>query len=207
MSGNWGSEFGGVIGDGYTETYSNRLLQFVRHGTNFAAFVQIFATRTENIINAIEDIRAAFDIDVAVGEQLTRLGQILQLPRFGLEDERYRILLKVQIELILSSQSTTPQLLRIVDLVTGFPPDSYAEYYPMAFEIGATVSADEVGLLISLLLKAKAAAYGMTIIASESDSVALICDYTEASQVADNETTIGYDSTDDGDDLAYEHVL
>jgi hypothetical protein len=162
---------------GLPGTAADRLLMFVRN-VKFKALAGIFATRTANLLAAIEAVRTAFDIDSATGVQLRRLGEILQRPWYGETDDRYRLLLKIQIELILSSAGTTPTIMRIVDLFTGEAPTEYSENYPMAYVIGAQVGNDveDRDLLLQLLRDATCAAYGATVVMHDAD--ALILDST-----------------------------
>jgi hypothetical protein len=51
----------------------------------------------------LDDIKNAFDVETAVGEQLDYLGEIVGIPRREFTDDRYRTFVKIQIDLILSS--------------------------------------------------------------------------------------------------------
>lgn len=55
-------------------------------------------------IDTAEDVAAGFDLTTAIGAQLDVIGRIVGLPREGYGDARYRTLLGIQIELILSSR-------------------------------------------------------------------------------------------------------
>lgn len=182
----WGSEWGSLWGDlgGDAATFADRLLMFVRGGPNFQALVGTFATRTVNLTNICERIRESFDVETGYGEQLDRLGAILQRPRNGASDTRYRVLLQIQIELILSSTGTTPRILRIVDLFSGTAagPVHYADQPPMGFEVSAVLDDDDASDLVALLGEASGAAYGVTLVAL--DEGYLVADYTPASPVA-----------------------
>lgn len=185
----------------------DRIIMFVR-GPRFKALVEALASRTDALLEVSEDIVEAFDIDTAVGVQLDRLGELLQRPRYGASDDRYRTLLKIQVELVLSSQGTTPTIMRIVELFTGEPPSSYSEHYPMAFEIGAELpDVEDTDLLLQILREATSAAYGVTLL--WHDDEALILDYTDADPV-DDAGTLDYtdvDTVSGAGTLGYEHVL
>ena len=168
----------GVIYYGATGQFpaAARLLHFVRN-TRFVALVEALALRTDTQRFMALDVTGAFDVDNGVGAQLDRIGGILQLDRIaGATDSRYRTLLRIQIELILSSGGTTNTIQRIVELYTGTAPTSYTEQYPMGYTIGAVVgtSAEAVELL-TLLGRATAAAYGYALVATSLD--ALILDF------------------------------
>jgi len=169
----------GVIYYGATGMFpaASRLLHFVRN-TRFVALVEALALRTDTQRFMALDVTGAFDVDAGVGAQLDRIGGILQLERIaGATDSRYRTLLQIQIELILSSGGTTSTIQRIVELYTGTSPTSYTELYPMSYTIGAVLgpSADAAELL-TLLGRATAAAYGYAIVATSLD--ALILDFS-----------------------------
>lgn len=173
----WGSGWAALWGlDGFPA--DSRVLPFVR-GPLFSALELARAERTNAYVAACQDIAAAFDIDTATGDRLDALGTILQRPRLGASDDRYRVLLQIQIELILSSSTTTPTILRIVELFTGAAPRSYSEHYPSGYTVEATVDPADVDLLVSLLSDATSATYQLTLIAGSAD--ALASDYTPAS--------------------------
>lgn len=171
----WGFEWGDAYWGAAQIAASDRILMFCR-GPRFIALVQLFSQRTENLLDAVADVCSAFDVETATGVHLDRLGEILQLPRNGAEDDRYRILLQIQIELVLSSTTTTPTIMRIVELFTGHPPSAYAEHYPMAYTIGATLDDPaDAAVLLEILGRATAAAYGYSLLAEDED--ALILDF------------------------------
>lgn len=168
---NWGFEWGDAFWGEEQLDVRSRLLKFVR-SPNLTALVQTFADRTEDLLDATSDVAAAFDLDTAVGLQLDVIGEILQLPRYGYADSRYRTLLKIQAQLVLSSTTTTPVILEIVELFTGHPPTSYAEHYPMAYEVGAQLDdPTDAALLLEILGKATAAAYGYSVIVTDADAM------------------------------------
>lgn len=174
MTADWGFEWGEAFWGEETLTAGDRLLMFTR-GPRFIALVQTFAQRTENLFDAIADACMAFDVETAVGVQLDRLGEILQRPRHGYDDDRYRVLLQIQIELILSSTTTTPVILQIVSLFTGQDPTHYADAYPMGFAVGGVVAdAADAALLLQLLTEAKAAAYNVELYVGFDPDVFLV---------------------------------
>ena len=151
----WGSgDPWGAPGE-FSAQMLTRLLMFVRHDPNFVAIVNALSTRTELVIDAAKTVTEAFDLDTAVGVQLDVIGVIVNRPRWGLADDRYRALIKAHIDLILSSTSTAETLLAVVLAITGSPAPDYEEFYPAQFRISAIVDPDEVTLLQSLLRQAK----------------------------------------------------
>ena len=175
MSAYYSAQYG-VLHYGATGMFpaSDRLLHFVRN-TRFIALVEALALRTDTQRFVALDVTGAFDVDTGVGLQLDRIGGILQIDRvFGTLDPRYRTLLRIQIELILSSGGTTDTIQRIVELYTGVAPTTYAEHYPMGYTIGAVVSTSaEAVELLTLLGRATAAAYGYALVATGPDSLIL----------------------------------
>lgn len=172
----WGFLWGDPWGDA-TLAASDRLLNFVRAPRN-VAITNIVGIRTEELLSAGEMIRDAFDLDSATGDRLDKLGGILQFVRpSGMIDDRYRLLLQIQVELILSSNGTPETIMRIIELYTGSPPTSYSEHYPMGFVVGfANDGTLDVPTLLQLLNKARAAAYTGTAVSNYGDS--MILDYT-----------------------------
>ncbi len=172
----WGFLWGDPWGDA-TLAASDRLLNFVRAPTN-VAITNIGGIRTEEQLSVGEMIRNAFDLETGTGDRLDKLGGILQLRRpSGMDDDRYRLLLQIQVELILSSSGTPETIMRIVELYTGSPPTSYSEHYPMGFVVGfANDGTLDVTTLLQLLSKARAAAYTGTAVSNYGDS--MILDYT-----------------------------
>jgi hypothetical protein len=180
---------------GLGTTMADRLLAFVRN-TNFRSLISVFADRTQGLVDAGVDVSEAFDLESAVGAQLDRLGEILQRPRLTYDDDRYRTLLQIQVELVLSSGTSVPTILRIVELFTGHDPVAYSEEYPMGFTVDAVLDdPDDTPLLVQLIGEAKAAAYGATVGVSDADG--LVLDYTEASEVDDDEANFILDYTED----------
>lgn len=156
---------------------SDRLLMFVR-SPRFSAYVDASGDRFNDLRGVAEAIGPAFDVETATGDRLDKIGGILQLPRYGYDDDRYRVLLQIQAQIVLSSTTTTPTILRIVELYTEAPAISYADAYPMAYRVGAApMAAADEGLFLRLLRDATAAAYGIQVILTDADSV--IGDYSD----------------------------
>lgn len=53
-------------------------------------------------------VKNAFRLETAEGDQLDKIGSLVGLPRSGFTDTRYRVLLSIQIELLLSSKPNQP---------------------------------------------------------------------------------------------------
>ena len=188
-------------------TMVDRLLMFVRQGPRFSALIASLAGQSDRIRDVITQITEAFGLEDAVGEQLDRLGAILQRPRLGATDARYRALLRIQVELILSSTASTRTLLEVIRLFTGHEATSYQEIHPMRIVVGAQVPPADVTQLLQLLHAAKAGAVALTL--SSHDANVLLLDYTPANPV-DGAGTLDYTPADpiaEAGTLAYQETL
>lgn len=109
---------------------------------NLRIVAKTIATRRGRIHDAALTIRDAGDIDHATGEELDIIGSVLVLPRNGFEDDRYRVFLNIQAELLLAQArddsewtGTCENLLRIARtfigedagpiILTNSPPYAY----------------------------------------------------------------------------------
>lgn len=171
--------YGGVTG--LAAMLRDRTLRFVRMGTNMRGIVGVTGDIGAAYRKSAQDVIDAFDLDTAEGEQLDRIGELLQRDRFGSSDEDYRTLLDIQIRLILSSTASTPILLEIVELFLGVPASEYSESYPRGFSIGATVSSlEEADQLLELICTARAAGFRYQLNAALDDEP-LLGDFDDSS--------------------------
>jgi len=109
-------------------------------------------------------ILKAFDIDQAAGAQLDAIGSLVGLSREGESDARYRTLLQIQIELILSQQregarwtGTGENILRICRLFIGpaTPPVVLINTPPYDFTLTVpTITLANAGRLFRFICKA-----------------------------------------------------
>jgi hypothetical protein len=177
MTSAWGFEWGEVLWGAEPFEASDRLLMFVR-SPRLSGFVGVFGERTSDLIDTSVLTCAAFDLETATGVHLDRLGALLQLPRYGYDDDRYRVLLQIQAQFVLSSTTTTPVILQIIALFSGHAPLSYADAYPMGYRVGVELDdPTDAALLMQILGNATAAAYGAQVIVGDSESV--IGDYSD----------------------------
>ncbi len=134
----------------------DRLLQVDRAGPIFKALHRIFVERSEDLITLARKVRDSFWIEKAVGAQLDILGALLQRPRLEAEtDDRYRVILQIQIDLILSSAGNVDTILSVVEKFTGEPALSYIENYPASFMIDVLVANGEAATLADLVRRAR----------------------------------------------------
>jgi hypothetical protein len=88
--------------------------------------------------NELEDVFFSLTedrwLDTAQGKQLDILGEILDLERYGRDDESYRTLLNLKVEI--NTSSGTPEIvIKTVKLLYGATEISYIPAYPAGFEI------------------------------------------------------------------------
>ena len=70
----------------------------------FRDLICIVAELFAEIRDVLGEILLAFDVSTAVGDQLDKIGAVVGLPRQGYPDARYRTLLEIQIDLLLSAR-------------------------------------------------------------------------------------------------------
>lgn len=101
---------------------------------NLHKVIDAFSKPLDEVEAVAKQIYTQLDIDVAIGEQLDGLGQIIVLPRNGLNDDDYRAALKFKIKL--NRSYGQPELLisalrfftnsTIVELFESFPAAMFA---------------------------------------------------------------------------------
>lgn len=74
----------------------------------FRDWLCCFAEQAGEYMDVVAEVKAAFKLETAVGIQLDVIGSLVDLPRSGEGDTRYRLLLEIQIELLLSSRPGLP---------------------------------------------------------------------------------------------------
>lgn len=147
----WGSTWGGEFpwGDGPPgpfelqdcETAECRaLMQFRGLSTrNMLDLLCIIGGQFGKLRDDLTDIRNAFDLDTAVGDQLEIIGNNLGLPRNGLDDTDYRRFIRIQILLILQSTGSGPNIIAIIRTYLGATanPVVFSNSPPYHFSISA----------------------------------------------------------------------
>ena len=100
----------------------------------FREFLGVLSNPLQNFEDVSLEVLSAFDVDTAEGDQLDKIGSILDLPRSGFSDDRYRTFIKIQIDIYqsiwaerdgVSGQNWTGThngLLRIIRLFIGPTP-------------------------------------------------------------------------------------
>lgn len=99
-----------------------------------ADFIRTFAAEIQEFETAAFEVLTQRWLDTAVGVQLDGLGQIIGRERAGSDDDTYRLLLRAQILLNLSS-GTVPQILAIIEkIIPGFVL-RLVQHFPKSFTI------------------------------------------------------------------------
>jgi len=109
-----------------------------------SCFVAILATPFQEIKDALAEIRYKTRLENAVGVQLDNIGTIVDLPRNGLNDEQYRLFLKVRV-LVLASDGTFEVVAAIMNTLFGSDNFQIIEDFPLGFIIIDT-SGTSIGL-------------------------------------------------------------
>jgi len=130
----------------------------------FRDFMCILAEPFGIYTEVMADLKAAFDIETAIGVQLDIIGSIIDLPRSGLADDRYRIFLRIQTEILLGQVTgdwtgSVNNILTMVRTLIGtgvVTPINYILHPPYTFEliIPGVFPVSEIRLLFRLICRA-----------------------------------------------------
>ena len=114
--------------------------------------------------DVMADLKTAFEIDTAIGVQLDIIGSIIDLPRSGLTDDRYRVFLSVQTDVLLGQVTgdwtgSVNNILAMVRTLIGTgiaTPIDYILHTPYTFElvIPGFLPVTELRLLFRLICRA-----------------------------------------------------
>lgn len=74
----------------------------------FRDWVCQYAKQVGHLIQTAQLVRTAFDLNTAVGDQLDQIGSLVNLTRSGFDDDRYRTLLQIQVELLIAARNDNP---------------------------------------------------------------------------------------------------
>ncbi len=106
IGGTWGlSSFWGITHP-FCELADERVLIQMDDETSNRKFRDLICDLVEGLeqyVDVLNAVKVAFDIDSAVGVQLDAIGGVVGLPRQGFNDDRYRVFLEIQIELLISA--------------------------------------------------------------------------------------------------------
>lgn len=146
----WGN--GGLLVVDHITVGLSRLWQQFKSSTDFIAVLRIFLEEVQALECAIHDVKWYRAIASAEGKQLDRIGDNLDLPRFGLGDEPYRCVLRARIQVLYAS-GLPDELLGILNLLIkdGRTTD-LAEFFPASFCLSAIGLTDEEEDLFAAVL-------------------------------------------------------
>lgn len=121
-----------------------------------------YLTQVQALENALWQLLTD-TLDSAEGTQLNQLGSLLGEPRYELDDDDFRTILRAQV-LALRSEGTAPDLLALAELLI---PEGYmlTEYFPAALVVEASEPpALPEARILALLQRATAAGVGMHLV-------------------------------------------
>lgn len=120
------------------------LIEFFR-GTDLAAYAAALDTQYDELEQACFDVINQLWLDNAVGQQLDVLGVHLNLPRNGLDDTSYRIMLSLQ-AFIDQGGGTPETAIAAVREIVGDPKPSYLALWPELPATFAIATSSPLGL-------------------------------------------------------------
>ena len=137
---------------------ANNLIGFLKNKANLTAMINAIGGEIQAAEDALWQELTQRDINSAVGQQLDNIGDILVLPRAGLNDADYRVQLRAKV-LINISSGLVNELINIFTLVTNNAntvtiKSSYPAQYIMIFGNALTVN---VANLLALITSANPA--------------------------------------------------
>jgi len=158
----------------HTATGLGRLLEQFKGSVRFRALLSSYVDGVQDFEDVAYQIINARRLDIAAGYQLDGLGQIVNVPRGGRDDEDYRLRIRAELAIILS-QGTTEDLIGVLRLLLGLasPPDiQIDEYYPKAIFMRPRnfIVNDDPATIAALLRRAASAATNLQFVYSQTES-------------------------------------
>lgn len=118
---------------------------------NWTDLAEIIGEAWRDADAQIGSIKSQIPVSSADGVQLDLIGELVNLPRYGLDDDDYRKAIKVEVQTLISS-GTAPQ---IIDAVATIAPNNaitYTEIYPAALIVDVdAITVEQLDLLLTLL--------------------------------------------------------
>lgn len=155
----WGSGPSGPLELADCQTAQDRVLMQHRglSTENLLKLACIVGRVWGNVRDEAVDVRNAFDLDTAVGDQLDKIGRLVNLPRNSLDDTDYRRFINIQIQLILQSTGSGPNIIAIIRTYLGptANPVVFISAPPYQFSISALDMAEaDWDILVPFMRKA-----------------------------------------------------
>lgn len=176
-----------------------RLLKQWREGPNLRALCSVLGTRYDEFRTAAVAVLDGFDLDTAVGEQLDMIGAVVDLPRLGDDDTRYRLALRVW-ALAMASHGWADEILTIVRTFIGaIPTLTLVPLPPMGYRLDVNVLAPtDLARLLVFVRAANPACYAFAVAVTTDTSGLLVDRSPSAVASAHNVDAIGVVVTDPG---------
>ena len=173
----------------HTNTGLARMLDQFKGSPDLLALASSYLDQVQAFEDAAYPVMASRNIDVATGDRLDGLGEIVKLSRSGRDDDAYRLALKGELA-VLQSQGTAEEMIALAQLLIQMGTADYEviEYYPKGFYIRPVDHALTVdpSLIGAMLDRAISAATTMSFVYSFFDDAAT---FTLSSLGATTETS------------------
>jgi hypothetical protein len=126
----------------------NRLLEQYKNKPNIKALVDGLIGPVQTLEDAFNDLKLNRGISGAVGVQLDRLGDIVGIKRLGLDDETYRLRIKIQIVQNVS-EGEPDRLIQVFQSLVGSLNVYYQENYPAGVNLmgGGSIAPGQEALI------------------------------------------------------------
>ncbi|NIQ92439.1 MAG: hypothetical protein GWN93_27040 [Deltaproteobacteria bacterium] len=103
-----------------------RLITQFKESTKLKGVISSFVSGQQDLEDVFCDVDVSRQLDVATGQQLDNIGEIVGRARGGLSDEKYRLQLYGQIGINVS-KGTPEDLISIFNILTGFSQSQYSQ--------------------------------------------------------------------------------
>lgn len=136
-----------------------RLITQYQDSENIKKILTVYTAQIQEIEDELFKLINDREIDTAAGYQLDQLGTILNEPRFGLNDDNYRLLLKAKIAEN-TSEGTIEDVISIFRMLLRPDEIVYNEIHPAGFEltaVGSTMPIASIDRLRTAIERAKVA--------------------------------------------------
>jgi len=194
----YGEEHGELLG-GATSTITtheddiaNRWSEPLITKPQLDKLARIFGERSQRLENVIFDLLGQHDIDGAFGQLQDDIGAVLRLLRQGFGDDRYRVFLRTQAQIVLPNRRTVTGILGMIrSLLDDDVRDiELNEVYPKAFLLVVEdLTDEEIQTFPAFVRLAKPATYNAQFINVDSDAFG----YSDATAAVVT-TKLGFDN-------------
>ena len=145
----------------------SHLIEFFRNGPRNQAVLQAVMAQVQEVENALWYVKNGFDVNTAVGEQLSFIGKRVGEGRQDRTDDEYRAAIRVRI-LVNMSEGTLEELLAICKGINPTGTFAARELYPAALAIEAD-SFGAMGLQAAYVLLRAAKTAGVRLDVTSGD--------------------------------------